>query len=52
MDRKREEENGGGKRERDYETVYEMPHNIYTLRSHVVTVARINSLTRGYDYGQ
>lgn len=28
-------------RERDYETVavYEMPHNIYALRSQVVTVA-------------
>lgn len=30
-----------GEKERDYETVavYEMPHNIYALRSHVVTVA-------------
>jgi len=36
----REAERNRG-RERDYETVavYEMPHNIYALRSHVVTVA-------------
>lgn len=38
-DGQREAERKRG-RERDYETVavYEMPHNIYALRSHVVTV--------------